>query len=1478
MGHSEAASGLCCIAKVLLAAQTGTIPGNLHFKTPNPSLVGITSGRMKVVDKNTSWSGGIVGVNSFGFGGSNVHVILETEVSPHDPIAVNIPQLVPYSARTMQGVEDVLSEAKNLQPDQMELLRLVHNTNIPSHRFRGFAIPELSIMERQELANPKVRPPVWLVFSGMGSQWKGMGRDMFQFSVFRDCFQKLYKALIPHNIDIISYIMDDNPDAPSEGFCSAICICAIQIALVDLIKALEIPIDGYFGHSFGEMACAYVDGYYTAEDIILLAWARSRGILDSNLVPGAMASLGLSWEETVAKCPKEITPACHNAPDNVSVAGTPEAIKKFIAQLKSENVFAREIDSAGYAFHSELMKPAENLCRKYFAELNMKPELRSPKWVSTSTPKHLVDTDAGMYVCDDYFVNNVLSPVLFNDALQKVPADAIVIEIAPHGILQAILKRSLPKTCTVISLCSRSSTNNIEFFLKNVGNMFNSGLQPQISNLYPASNFPLSSATPCLSPLIQWDHRQTWAVPDPAGDKEGSMTEINLTNKAHAFYAGHKIDGRVLYPATGYLYLAWKALALKTTSSMDRPVVFENVELKRATIMTSESSSKFSVNIHDSGHFEIVEGGASIVSGSIRFEELEVFDFEPVTPEKDSVILSSADAYKELRLRGYEYNGEFQAMSEVDSKGRWARVSWRDNWIPFLDNMLQLECFSKTHRGLYLPTRIEKVSIDPKRFQDIIANNKTSEAFEVLLVRDDALQLVHCEGVEIRGVNLTSTKKNVKDNPFMEGTVFAPFFDDANEISDVDHVLSFYLNIVTDNLSPNEKAAAIASAELDFDIKALAETISNNMDIDGIYIQNITNGTAEHCPEEKVEKEKFKIKSALNLSSETHLDLLFLDNLVLDSLPQAKFIIFNGESVPKSFLSDYKLIAAKNTSTLSYFLLKKNSETVVYEKVQIGKDFQWVAEIQNKLKEGKGVDLIATAPSDGIIGFVRTLRKEPNGENIRCYYEKEDVQNTETWPQLTYNVYEAGRWGAYYSYELSQSSFEKEGSADAYVNALTPGDLSSLVWLESPKSTEAGENVLVSHAALNFRDVMLATGMSIFLKSVTFNGILLDAMMQGKEDEKLVVSTLLQNGIDSGVVQPLRSTVYSNQELEPAFRYLASGSHIGKVVIEVNSSNNFPNLPNLKSLSRTYFNNQKSYIIIGGLGGFGLELASWMVDRGARKLVFVSRSGITNKYQEYRIQVWSERGTEVLVSQDDMTTLQGSKTVLEKANALGPLGGIFNLAMVLKDALFEHQTLANFEAVASPKINVTRHLDQLTRTGSNQLDYFVVFSSVASAKGNPGQTNYSYANSFMERICEQRRKEGLPGLAIQWGAIGDVGVVHDKMGGNDVIIGGTLPQRITSCLNVMDSFLQQSVPVISSLVLPSQLAGGKSGALSVAQKVGHILGIRDVSKVNAGSTLTEMGMDSLMSSEIKQVLEREKIILTAEEIGKLCFSFLTDLE
>lgn len=136
------------------------------------------------------------------------------------------------------------------------------------------------------------------------------------------------------------------------------------------------------------------------------------------------------------------------------------------------------------------------------------------------------------------------------------------------------------------------------------------------------------------------------------------------------------------------------------------------------------------------------------------------------------------------------------------------------------------------------------------------------------------------------------------------------------------------------------------------------------------------------------------------------------------------------------------------------------------------------------------------------------------------------------------------------------------------------------------------------------------------------------------------------------------------------------------------------------------------------------------------------------------------------------------------------------------------------------------YFSRITRKLCPDLSYFVAFSSVSCGCGNAGQSNYGFANSAMERVCEKRRYDGLPGLAVQWGAIGDVGVVLETMGGNDTVIGGTLPQRIASCLEVLDFFLCQKQPVMSSFVLAERMlmkseAGRKR---DLVDAVAHILG------------------------------------------------------
>lgn len=315
----------------------------------------------------------------------------------------------------------------------------------------------------------------------------------------------------------------------------------------------------------------------------------------------------------------------------------------------------------------------------------------------------------------------------------------------------------------------------------------------------------------------------------------------------------------------------------------------------------------------------------------------------------------------------------------------------------------------------------------------------------------------------------------------------------------------------------------------------------------------------------------------------------------------------------------------------------------------------------------------------------------------------------------------------------------------------------------------------------------------------------------------------------------------------------------------------------IAAIPRTYMHSEKSYIIVGGLGGFGLELANWLVTRGATKLVLTSRSGVKTGYQSLMIRRWADRGVEVLIDTNDVTTLKGAKDLLTAANKLGTVGGIFNLAAVLRDGLLDDQTEANFKTVNVPKVDGTKHLDTASRDLCPVLDYFICFSSVSCGRGNIGQTNYGLANSAMERICEARQMAGLPGTAIQWGAIGDTGLVIDSLGDNDTVVGGTLPQRMVSCLQTMDLFMQQPHAVLASMVVAEKRKAESSG-VSLVGCVANILGLKDLKNVPDQASLADLGMDSLMGAEIKQTLERNyDVVMSAPEIRQLSFGKLKAL-
>ncbi|CAK9300196.1 unnamed protein product [Gordionus sp. m RMFG-2023] len=1886
MGHPEPASGLASLLKIIISMEEGIIPPNLHYNEPNPNIPALVAGQLKVVTEMTPWSGGYIALNNFGFGGSNVHAIFHSNQS-HNPTQnyiSNLPKLFITSGRTEEAVGKMLS-FMNSHPNDHYLYNMVEelsDTNPSSHPFRGFNI--LGTESHQEIKKqmPNKRP-LWYIFSGMGTQWVAMGKAMMAFNTFSNSIFKSANILKQFEIDLISILSTNDSEILENTLNSFVSVAAIQVGLVDLLNEMGLKPDGLIGHSVGELGCGYADGGFTAEEMVLAAYWRGKCIQDAKLAPGGMAAVGLTWKEAKEMCPPGIVPACHNAEDTVTISGPKLDVEKFVDNMKKEGIFAKEVNSAGVAFHSYFMKPIGPILKSALDKVIKQPKLRSSKWISTSIPEDSWNSDLAKFCSSDYHANNLCNPVLFQEALKHIPSNAVTVEIAPHCLLQSILKRSLSQDCSFVSLMKKGHEDNVMYFLENLGRLYSFGCDLDIRKLYPPITYPVPKGTPMISPHLIWNHSDSWDVPtykhfdavlvSESGGGSSLVYKFDATTKVDEFLFGHNIDGRTLYPATGYIELAWRALAKKMKKDfLDLPIIIENFQIHRATILTKTTNTRFEVNILPySNNFEIIENGAIVASGIIQSstDELEIKKVDSVK-FKDDFSLETNDIYKELSLRGYEYFDEFRGVKEFNYLGK-SRLSWTGNWITFLDTILQSQILNTNDRSLYVPNRIKLMKINPH------LHSQRSKDNIIDCFYDEILNKTYAGGVEMFGLHTSAiSRRQHHSTPIIEKYEFVPYSSDGvpknvtmkmvqykeaceqligkglrkfisspDSLPNRDKYNTILNNIPpADLLKPDQKLLSIDGNDqfiLNYITELFNLPLTNQLHqnvlkiytsakvnlfkdklvsllLDESYLKPFLDLVIENCFNNKLKAIEFNAPSdplivtaytSMNRQPQTKLNfcafgpngedlqIILNDRTNKNAIKSFEYDIIknpNFENMPPELLAtDYDLVLANNVlhkcvdleKTLKqiYSLLKPGGFCLVHETTdnfiinftldvlveemptptevfeskrrKLGfyyekKDwielfskfgfnlissvsdncmsslylirkksmvplkhkiitvnetpgYNWVDTVRDAMykntenvSEENRIWLYTSSPNTGLVGFVNCLKQEPVGSIIRLivdYNKALDASSLNVkspkFMQLTNtdlftNVWLNGKWGSYRHIILNNDNMMIDCEY-AFVNCLKKGDLTSLVWMKSdlnPVNYPPSQKELctVFYSALNFRDIMLATGklspnaipgnfspqdcllgmefsglnskgqqimgilpakglativdvdpkftwdlpkswslrdaatipvvyatayyslivrgglkkgesvlihsgsggvgqaaisialslnctvytsvgslikrtnlktrfpqlkddnfcnsrdlsfedhvckmtkgqgvdvilnslsdeklqasvrllakhgrfleigkfdlsnnsslgMAIFLKNVSFHGILLDSLFESDNDDWKLVHDMVDKGIKTGVVKPLDSMIFTPDKIEEAFRYMAKGKHTGKVLIKIRENEKLNEHISFKALPKNQFNSNDVYLITGGLGGFGLEMTEWIIQKGARKIVLTSRSGVTNGYQSSRIRYWESLGAKILISKLNISIAHDVDLLMKKIQILGKLDGIFHLAAVLRDALFENQSINNFIDVSTPKALGVLNLDNITRSLFPTMSYFVVFSSISCGRGNMGQTNYGYANSVMERICECRRKDGYSGLAIEWGAIGDVGLIMETMNGNETVVGGTLPQRINSCLDTLDLLLSSSHPIISSYVLAEK--GGNTSQtqskINVIDAIAHILGIKDIGSVNQETSLADLGLDSLMGVEIKQTLEREyEIVLSIKEIRQLTFNKMKNL-
>ena len=363
LGHSEGASGLSSLLKMVLALERSTIPPNINFKRPNPRIP-FEDAKLTVPVKPMPWPTDRlerVGVNSFGIGGSNAHVLLESAASlgltpafsgrDHKCMPTetsNEPRLLLFSARHPQSLRQTVQNHETyLASHPGSLHNMAHSLALKrealSHRqfcvttgdepFESSAITKSSAHDS---------PKLIFVFTGQGAQWPQMGRELMTSQpTFRASLEKLEKFLAalpdPPTWNLTEEILSPGSESRlSEAEISQPCCTAIQIALVDLLQRWQVRPQGVVGHSSGEIAAAYAAGAITAAQAITIAYYRGLSIRNvARSVAGGMAAVGLGRSEVMQYLKPGVGIGCENSPESVTLSGDKVVLDHVMADIRA---------------------------------------------------------------------------------------------------------------------------------------------------------------------------------------------------------------------------------------------------------------------------------------------------------------------------------------------------------------------------------------------------------------------------------------------------------------------------------------------------------------------------------------------------------------------------------------------------------------------------------------------------------------------------------------------------------------------------------------------------------------------------------------------------------------------------------------------------------------------------------------------------------------------------------------------------------------------------------------------------------------------------------------------------------------------------------------------------------------------------------------------------------------------------------------